>query len=287
MKRSLVVLAALAVVLPACGSGRPSPPAVAVVNDQPIPRSEYRQYVLYAGRFFAAAGQGRCPGNGAGCGALERQVLRRLLEQRVVEQYAGAHHIALSASERRQIDAQVAIVTATGTPAGKLLSGHEVSRAFIHSILTDELLVQKVEHAVVPTDLDRGRSYRLRIVTVSIGLGGEKPAFRAALDLATSGGAAPAGATDRTEWVAAFRLGTSVQTILSQAQVGQYVGPFQHGDSFRDFQLLGRKWGRYGRPARQRLETAYFRGWLNRQLSAAHPACYAGTKPAPCPGANA
>jgi hypothetical protein len=218
---------------------------------------------------------------------LQRQVLRRLLEQSVVQQYAQSHHITLAAGDQRRIGAQLNSLLATDTPAATLLGRHQVTREFLRSLLTDEFLVQRVERAVLPPRLDIGRSYRLRIVTVPLASGGINAARQAALDVATSGGAAPADASDRTEWIAAFRLGHAVLSVLAHAQIGQYVGPFPHAGGFRDFQLLGVKWGRYGRPARQRLETAYFRHWLDQQLFAAHPSCYQGNRRTPCPGNNA
>lgn len=290
MKISLFALIAVAATLCSCGSSRSSPPApaaVAVVDDQRISRSEYQQYVLYAANFYAAAGQGRCAQDRPSCAALRRQVLRRLLEEQVVVQYAQHHHIGLSPAQERQVSEQVALLAIPDTPAGRLLAKHKVTRDFVRSLLRNELLVQRVEQAVIPPGLDRGQSYRLRIVTVPIGAGGEKAAYQAALDLATNGGAAPPGATDRTEWMAAFRLARSARHILEHAQIGEYVGPYRRPAGFRDFQLLGEKWGRFGRPARLRLETIFFRHWINSRLRAAHPACYASGKRTPCPGENA
>jgi hypothetical protein len=286
VKLSLIacLLGVLATILSACGSSQSrTPQAIALVNSRPIPQSEYRQYVLYADRFYAASGQGHCPGVQPGCTLLQQQVLRRLLEQSLVQQYAQQHHITLSPAEQQQVEARLATLAAPGSPTGTLLTRRQVTRRFIRSLLADELLVQAVEQAVVPTQLERGRSYRLRIVTVPISPGGRQAAYQAALDVATNGGAAPTGAGDRTEWVAAFRLGLAVQHTLQQAQVGEYVGPYEHADSYRVFQLRGQKWGRYGRPARQRIETTYFRHWLDAQLSAAHPVCYAGNRQSSCP----
>jgi hypothetical protein len=258
---------------------------VAVVNNQPISQAEYRQYVLYASRFYAASGQGHCPGTQSACALLQHQVLRRLMEQAVVRQYAAGHNISVSPSERRQVAAQLASIALPGTPTGTLLDRGEVSRSFLRSLLTDEVLVQAVERAVVPARIDRGRSYRLRIVTIPISAGGRQAAYRAALELATNGGSAPSGSEDRTEWVAAFRLSAAVQRLIEHAEIGQYLGPFDRPGGYRVFQLLGQKRGRYGRPARQRLETAYFRHWLGAQLSAAHPVCYSGGREVACPSA--
>ena len=287
MTRILFALSLVAAILAGCGSSRPAAPAIAVVNDEPISQSEYEQNVVYAGEFFAAAGQGGCSTNGTPCAALHRQVLRRLLEQRVIEQYAQVHHITPSTADQRRVEAQIGVFAAPDSPAGKLLAHRQISRAFIRSVLLDQLMVQKVETSVLPPVLDRGQSYRLRIVTIPVRPQGDRAAFAAALDLATNGGAAPEGSSDRTEWLADFRLGGQVRSLLVHAQIGQYIGPIRRSAGYRDFQLLGQRWGRYGRPARERLETSFFRKWLDNRVRAAHPACYSGSKRIACPGQNA
>jgi predicted small lipoprotein YifL len=288
-----VIVLAVLVALTGCGSSRPAgaPPAASVAGES-ISQPLLHQYVTYAVKFYsigAASPIGSagtlCRRPSPACTRLQNQVLRRLLEERVVVHYAHAHHIALSASDQRAVDAELAQLRADPTPVGELLARRLMSVQFCRRLLAMEMLVRKVEKAVVPVEAERGFAFHLRSFTIPIAPGGHGVhAYHRAVDLATDGTPIPRNASIRASWIAPSRLAANVRRVISAAQPGDFVGPFRKPGAYLVIQLLGKRVHRYGRPARQHNESVYFRRWLDRQLRAGAPRCFSRAgKERPCP----
>lgn len=259
-------------------------PAVASVGGQRIDRNEMSHYLRYAAQFYSrttGAAQGGtsldCSGNGNTqvCAVVKRQVLARLLQEHVVLAYAAAHHISLSDADEGRVGVAMhdsAIVRVADS-------------TFLRQVLRRQLLVQKVEDAVVPESARKGPSLHLRkfFIPAPPGPSGSG-VFHQALTLATDGAPIPPGTRIRAEWEAPFRLTAPIRQALDYAGPGQYVGPFSSGTGYLVVQLVSRGTHRYGTPARNVLTTRYFRGWLKQQLAAQHPQCFDSRgKNQPCP----
>jgi hypothetical protein len=274
-----------------CGSSGHAPSAAAVIGGHPISPADVQAYVDYSVRFDAwarhqpAGSRPTCTaGRGGGqCGLLRRQALIRLLQERVVQNYARSHGVTLTAADRSGIDRQLAIAAG---PGSTLLRRLGVSRTFLRAVLARQMLVQRVEAAVAPDWARQGPSVHVRRYDIPYGTDPVQ-AREEAVTLATDGKPIPAAATVRDEWIADFRLAAPLQETLAVANPGQFAGPYDQGSAFLVMQLLARGTHRYGRPAREELASRYFHTWLVGAFRKARPVCYGpGGKAVACPPLN-
>lgn len=210
---------------------------------------------------------------------MRRQILARLIEERVVLAFAARHHISLSPRDRVEIGAQVAHLSASGSPSA--MPG--IGIPFIRGVLTRQAVIQEVERVVTPARLTRGPSVHLVVYSIPSNSG--RGAYKEALTLATNGEPVPAAARQKDEWVARFHVPPWIDSTLAAASRGQYLGPFRRHGAILVYRLLNRGVHRYSGPARARVEARYFSGWLKRELAHRPPSCYASTgKAEGCPG---
>lgn len=289
---SSLLLSLLALLLSSCGSSHSAASSIAVAGGDPITRSDLQAYMDYTVRFYAWAHHtstdliSTCHvfDRKAGCPLLQQQALSRLIEEKVVLAYARDHHIQLSAADRSRIQRDLAqLQTASGGTS--LLTKLHASSAFMQSLLTTQLLVQKVEDAVSPPSARSGPSFHVRKFLVPAPSGRARgTAHGAALTLATDGNPVPSGTRVSVEWVASFRLSHPLKHLLSLAEPGQYLGPLLQRSSYLVVQLLGKGRHSYGRPARQELTTRYFKSWLAQALHGGGLHCYSASgRTVPCP----
>lgn len=278
--RHVPLLIACVLILAGCGSPKGVSKASAIVEGETISPAALQRNVAYAWAFYAAskgtvpsAGAPSCRASSGRCHAIERQVLRRMLEERIVLHYARRRGIRLSPADRQHVLHALGKVTTSGTPTADLLSSGRISLAFLRSVLETEILVRKVERVIAGKRALRGDSYELRRVYIFIPAAQSSRAYRDAIDVATTGSLSP-GAVTRTGWTASFRLSRSIRKSLAQAETGQYVGPFRRRRSYLVVQLLAHGIHPYGRPARQAAETRYFQLWIARQLRLNPPQCF-------------
>jgi len=287
-----VVLVAL-ILVAGCGASHSGTPPVAIVAGRPISWSDYQQYLDYSLRFYASAyhSPGRSStrscqpfDNRPPCSTLGRQLLASLIHERVVLSYASRHHIRLSSGDTRRIDSELAAMEG-GTGNHLPIAGMHLRRSFLWNLLARELLVERVERAVVAGRASAGPSFHVRkYILPRLPDHGAVPVFKEALDLATDGRPIPAGTGVRDEWVAAFRLTGREQEALSAAQAGQFAGPFPGPRAYLVMQLLGAGRHTYGLPARRVLEAKYFHAWLQTAVRQADPSCFSGSgKRVVCP----
>lgn len=269
--------------LPSCGSSASSPARAAVVGGQAISYASLDQNVGYAAAFYASKSGARvvgdrCIANDAACAGLRRQVLRRLIEERVVLSYAGTHHIVLSGRDTVHVANSLAAMQTAGTNTALLLRQRVVTTAFLRSLLANEGTVRKVELAVVGKTSRKGYSYHLRVVSFFIRAGTTgKRGFARASRLIADGGPIPAAAAATSGWYAAFRLPHSTRVVLDQAIPGRWTGPFRRSHSWVAIRLIDRGTHPFGRPARLLLQTRQFRAWIGHMVRRAHAICYAET----------
>ncbi|MBV9281891.1 MAG: hypothetical protein JOZ41_17570 [Chloroflexi bacterium] len=276
--------------LAGCGSAGHGPSAAAVIGGHPILPADVQAYVDYSVRFDAwanhqpasrppcAAGRG-----GRQCALLRRQALIRLLQERVVQDYARRHGVRLTAADQSGIDRQLAIAAG---PGSTLLRRLGVSRSFLRAVLARQMLVQRVEAAVAPDWARQGPSVHVRRYVIPYGTDPVQ-AREEAVTLAIDGKPIPAAASIRDEWIADFRLAAPLQETLAVADPGQFAGPYDQGSAFLVIQLLGRGTHRYGRPAREELASRYFHTWLAEAFRQTRPVCYgADGKTMACPPLN-
>src|SRR5947209_11936163 len=223
----------------------PHPP-VAIVAGQRISAEDLRNYVDYTAQYYSdpvtLAGQGpplQCAGadQNWACSVVHRQVLARLLQERVILAYAQSHGIRLDRDDERRIN--VALNNPT-LPHGRSIH-------FLHDVLERELIIQRVEDSVVPASVKQGPSVHIMKYSLPIvQLLQKHVVYKRALDLATYGSTVPAGTRQREEWEAPFRLPKKARAALDYATVQQFVGPFRYHNTYLVIQLLGRVIHRYG-----------------------------------------
>jgi hypothetical protein len=270
---------------------------VAIVNGQPITRADLKTHADYALQFYAwtygsdvGSSDPSCTlrSKDVGCRRLEQQVLRRLIEEKVVEEYAAGHRIALSAEDQSAARREATDLLANDTTAANLLAEHKVNRSFIEVLLDREALIRRVENVIGRNQPRAGQALHLREFEVPrLTRQDDARTYQQAVDLATDGRPVPPGAMVRTSWIARFHLSAELLNALSTVSPGQFVGPFSHSGYYLDVQFLGRGVHRYGKPARLELQTAYFRQWLAVQVKRAHPQCFDRTgQEQPCPASQ-
>lgn len=257
-----------------------------------ISQRSIRQYVDYALRFYSWVDTTQV-GNGAtscsarstsrACVTLRAQVLRRLLEERIVSEYAAQHGIRLSHSDSGRVARELKRLESPGSSTAKLFTTERISPAFMRSVLRNQLLVKHVEAAVVGKSALSGPSFHLQKYV----FGTDRPSYRSAIDLATGGANGVPGQASSTHWVAAYRLSAHVRSLIRVAANGDYVGPTREGSSYVVYKILARGNHRYGLPARQQILAQSFRLWLQKRLAKVQPRCLLGNgQTAQCPGLN-
>src|SRR5579859_7322672 len=177
VRRLLLPGLSLCMVLVGCGrSGATTvsprtPGTVAMVGNTTISQHAIRQYVNYALHFYSwvdatQAGDGAtsCSTRSTtrACVILRAQVLRRLVEERVVAQYAAEHGIRLSSSDARRVERELQRLQSPQSGTAKLFTSERISPAFMRSVLENQLLVKHVEAAVVGNAALRGPSFHLQ-----------------------------------------------------------------------------------------------------------------------------
>lgn len=275
---------ALVLIVSGCGSSRTSTEPAARVAGQAITWQDVRASVGYAARYYAAGTpSNRCRDHSlsAFCVALTRQVLERLVEERVIEAYAARHGIALTtAQQHRASEMTVALLAQKRVPHP---DGKNPQTQMLGAIVRRELLVQQVQATVTAAVPRSGPSYHLRRYLVP-NFGSAHQASLAANQLALGNSPPPAGTMIRPEWKADFRISPVLRASLRDARPGQYVGPFARPGGYEVFEVLARGWHRYGKRAREALVARQFAHWLQAQLRSAHPVCYSSIgHPESCP----
>lgn len=276
----------LACVLSSCG--KTAAPAtiprgvVAVVGGHSIRESTVREYVVYAQAYYASVygvhgQQSRATCAAATCRKLRRQALGRLIEERLVLDFAHARHTVLSHDQQAVIRAEIASLPTSDTTEAELVRQGTVTPAFVRTLLTTEALVRRVETDTVGSHAAAGPSFHLESFVIPVSTPANKSAaYAAALALASDGEPIPVGARRHIGWIAAFRLSRPVRSALTTAQKGDFVGPFTRSGGYLVLHLLGRGRHRYGKPARLATETRLFHRWLAAQLRTSATRCYDG-----------
>ncbi|MGH2448184.1 MAG: hypothetical protein ACRDFS_06225 [Chloroflexota bacterium] len=247
--------------LSACGSTKPA--ALAVVGNTSIDRSDVAAYTHYATRFYQSSGVSLC--HSRPCSGLSRQVLGRLIQERVATLYARHHHLSLSSRLQRTVTAEVHLLTSDG------LSWRGLSLPLIHSIVKREMLILQIEQEITPHRLLQGESFQVERYFVP-----EKIGHREA-SLLANGRAGLAKYAVRKQWLAAWRLPPPTREALRSAPPGDTSGTFAAVHGWVIYRLLNRGIHPYHGPARRAVEAKYFKGWLRRQVHRAHPTCYRST----------
>ncbi len=295
--RLVVPALIVCMVLAGCGKSGAPPPVrtagtVAMVGSTTISQRAVQQYVNYALHFYSWVDASQ-PRDGAtscstrsstaACVTLRRQVLHRLLEEQVVAKYAAHNGIELSKSDIARVERELKQLRAPQAGTAKLFTNEGISPAFMRTVLQNQLLVKRVEAAVVGKAALTGPSFRLRKYV----FGADRQSYRSAVDLATGGVNDIPGHTSITHWVAAYRLPPHVRSLVDVASKGDYVGPTLEGTSYVVYQILGRGNHRYGLPARQQIMARTFKAWLGQALAKLQPKCVLGNgQTAPCDGFN-
>lgn len=298
VRRLLFPGLSLCMIMVGCGrTGTvPAPPhtpgTVAMVGNGTISQRAIRQYVNYALHFYAwvdatQAGDGTTScstrSTARACVTLRAQVLRRLMEERVVADYAAQHGIRLSRSDTARVERELKKLRAPQSGTAKLFTTERISPAFMRSVLQNQLLVKHVEAAVVEKAALSGPSFHLQKYVFRT----DRQSYRNAIDLATSGVNTVAGRAAPTHWVAAFRLSAHVRSLIGVASNGDFVGPVLEGGSYVVYKVLGRGDHRYGLPARQQILARSFELWLHQRLRKLQPKCLLENgQTAPCTAPN-
>jgi hypothetical protein len=275
---------ALVLIISGCGSARLAPGPAARVNGQTITWQDVRSNVSYAAGYYApATSTTRCSKSSTStfCTALTRQVLERLIEERVIEIYASRHDIVLTPLQRRRAKQMTMALLARMTVAGT--NHNDPRRRMLGPIIRRELLIQQVQAAVTSSLPSSGPSYHLRRYLVPT-FGSAHQTYRAASQLAADNSPPPPGTIIRTEWKANFRLSRTLRASLRPARRGEYAGPFKRAGGYEVIEVLDRSQHRYGAKAREFLVARRFAAWLRGQVSSAHLVCYSpGGLTTPCP----
>jgi hypothetical protein len=280
-------------VLTGCGTSHlvdavRTPGTVAEVGNATISKAQIQAYIQYALQFYSWVDTSGS-GNGTtgcsvssptpACGTLRRQVLRRLLEERIVAEYAAQRGIRLSPSDSKRVEVEMTRLQSPHSGTQRLFSTERVSPQFMRSILRNQILVKHVEAAVVGRNAFAGPSFRVRKYIFGI----DRQSYKSAINFATGGVSTASGQTPPVHWVAAYRLPTQVRSQADVAGRGDYVGPTLEGGSYVVYQILGHGVHRYGLPARQQIEARSFRLWLAERMSQIQPKCFQGpVKTVPC-----
>jgi hypothetical protein len=260
---------------------------VAIVNGHPISRADVLGYLDYARKFYAWA-NGSSLGSDhrpcsltrptSACRRLENQVLARLIEERVILDYAAARGLALTPYDQHRVSVELQGLDARSSGTEALFTREGIVPRFMRQILASQLLVQEVEDQVLASAEIGGPSYHVRkFVVPLLPTEQRKAIYREALDLATAGTPVPRRASVKVEWVASFRVPTAIREGLDASTPGQYVGPFATGSGFLVYQLLGKGHHVYGGPARALLEPRYFKSWLQIRVARSHIQCFAAS----------
>lgn len=289
--RRIVVFVSLSLAVAGCGTRASIAPAANIGGDA-VSQASVQRYVSYAAGFYASGSHAPtgtkapdCAARSHACDQLHQEALYRLLQQQIVLRYARRHHIALSKSDRLLVAQQLTSLRMPGTTTAALVQRKFISPSFLRSLLTTEILVQKVEAHVVGARADRGYEYHLRtFYLVTPHPAGRKRIYRQAIALATNGKPIPNGAFSKTAWLARFRLTRSVRQQVTLASPGQFVGPFRTPGAYLVIQVLARGDHRFARAARDARATRLFREWLRREMKSAHTRCFnARGSSIPCP----
>jgi hypothetical protein len=282
----------LCLTLSACTSSSTQSGLVASVAGDAVTQKDVQSYVAYSWRFHAW-NQGEahpaepCRGDRpkGSCTTLWRLALARLIQERIVLNWARRHRVSLSAADSRRIQASVDRLLQRRNIAQARLSDVGITRSFLTAVLTREMLVRKVERMVGAAAPRKGPSMRVRKFVVPLDPQ-TSPAqrYRQALDLATDGRPVPPATSIQTDWTATFRIPAGERVLLSAAKPGQYAGPFRTGNAYLVVELLQSGVHAYGRPARLQLEANVFDAWLARAVRETRPVCYAPSgRPTSCP----
>jgi len=261
---------AACVLLAGCGQHARRVPLAAVVNGMPVTQQELSKDVQYSQRYYGAT-QGvpavRCVPEHSDytCRVLQRQVLNRLVQERVIMQYAARHHLAITARDRRRVNAALP----------KLSAANRASAALLRTLLFGQVLVEKVEVAVTPARALRGPLYHIRKYVISPLEGiPEHVRYAQAVSLATDGKPIPDGTNILDEWEAPFRLPHDQRDALRYAGHNQFTGPFHVRDRWLVIQLQKTAVRTYGRPAQLVISQHYFSHWLMEQMLHSHVRCF-------------
>lgn len=275
---------AVALIVSGCGSSSRSSRPAAQVAGQAIAWQDVRSNVSYAARFYApTTSLSRCSNTSMSrfCTALTRQVLERLIEERVIEIYAARHGIALTAADQRRAARMTVVLLAR-----KRVTGTDQSNPpsrMLGAIVRRELLVQHVQAAVTSSVAVSGPSYHLRRY-LAPRVGSAHQTYLEANQFALGASPPPPGTLIRTEWKASFRISPALRAILRDAHSGQYVGPFKRAGGYEVIEVLDQSRHRYGAKARGSLMARHFATWLQAQVLSAHPICYsANGRETSCP----
>jgi hypothetical protein len=277
--RPVGALTALLLLTSACGSGGAHSPGnlVARIGGQGITAHELQSYAHYADAFYAAAYPGtstrtNCQGRQIGrgkCASLREHVLARLLQERVILQYAREHHISLDAVDQSRVNAQMEALISPSSYTADLYAKPQTTR-FLHRVLDTQAVVLKVEQTVVGRQAESGFAYQLQKFVFPAGVQGEA---RAKALVRTHRFVSHEGSVE-TVWQAAFRLAPAVSLAASAAKPGDYLGPFHRVTSVLVVRILAEGVHAYGRIAQLERQTQLFRSWLVTQIKRNHPVCY-------------
>jgi hypothetical protein len=243
-----------------------------VVASAAIPSRTIQQYMNYALHFYSwvdatQSGDGTTScsarSTSTACTTLRAQVLLRLREERVVANFARQHGIRLSASDTTRVEHELKRLRSPHSGTARLFSSEGISPVFMRSVLQNQLLVKRVEAAVVSKSTLSGPSFRLRKYV----FGRDGHSYKSAIDLATAGAKHAPGHIPPIHWVAAYRLPRPVRSLIAVAADGDYLGPTLEGSSYVVYQLLDHGIHRYGLPARQQIEARSFKAWLSQRMA--------------------
>ena len=283
-------MAAVSLALASCGHTAKPPPATptrtpipadvaAMAGGHVISDRTVTTYVRYAAGFFTAAFPGesasttstcsQTPAAGA-CETLRIQVLARLLQQRVVLDYAKRRHITLSADDRIKVSDELKQLLDPDSDTAGLYPRDAATKKLLRHILKTQALVVEVENSIAGPKSLSGLAYHVRKYVVPAG----HHAKRMALALATDGKPVPPRTVETTAWEAPFRLPEAVSHELSLARPGEFVGPFKRSSGYLVIRLLKSGNHRYGLPARAAILTAAFQSWLRVAMTRARLTCY-------------
>lgn len=261
-----------------------------MLGQHAISRSELDSYVRYVAGFDALAypdsSQATCARrhNAPVCTQLRDQSLTRLLQERVVLDYATRHHITLSDRDTASIQTEMVRLESKSSPTRKLFYDGTVSRRFMRSILRRQLLVQKVQEHVAGRESARGPLVRIRRIRMPARSAALRRAALTVLRAVAAGAPVPATATDRTNWIAPFRLPHAMQQALAHARTEMYLGPFEHAGQAILVRLEARTVGPYNALSRAEARSYFFNQWLQSALRKARPRCAgAGGRLTVCP----
>lgn len=291
MSRKGIWLPAVVCLVAACGtSHHGAPPFVAAVGKDRISQTELSAYTRYVAGFDALAypdsAEAACARKWAGatCARVRTQALVRLIQERLVQQYAQSHHLRLTPDDQTQIELEMAQLGAGSAPTRRLFTDHAVDRRFMRAVLARQILVQKVQANVAGERAVRGFEVHIRKFTVPVPPGANRQTlYQQAVAMAT-GGPVPAGTQVRDQWVAPFRLPADIRLAVKGTHRGEYIGPFARSGSYILVQVVGSGVHRYAAPARRALQRAMFRIWLQHSATSRPIRCLdaRGTL-SPCP----